>query len=127
MTSAVDHDQYSCSTSGRSAHYLPLTYRYPPLPTYCLLLLQLERVLLASSGTLLLTWTDPAGAVDDVRRLCHERFPGASAKQPNIIHTSLFRILTARQLDRDVIEAVHQACGRWTDQVSRPCGLVISD
>ncbi|KXZ42088.1 hypothetical protein GPECTOR_208g400 [Gonium pectorale] len=61
-----------------------------PVPT-----LRLERVLQASSGVLLLTWTEAGEArvIPDLRRRLREAFPGASTKQASIIHSSLLRIV----------------------------------
>jgi hypothetical protein len=36
-----------------------------------------ERVVLADSGTLLLTWSNPCGKVWRMRQACREAFPGA--------------------------------------------------
>ncbi|KAF6252861.1 hypothetical protein COO60DRAFT_1643656 [Scenedesmus sp. NREL 46B-D3] len=57
--------------------------------------LQFERVLLSRSGVLLLTWSDPSGALARLRRSLQGSFPGACSKQSSIIHTSLFRIVEA--------------------------------
>jgi hypothetical protein len=54
---------------------------------------QFERVLLARSGVLLLTWSDPTGALARLRGSLHSSFLGACSKQSSIIHTSLFRIV----------------------------------
>lgn len=57
--------------------------------------LQLERVVLTRQGTLLLTWLDPSGTLAQLRSALKITFPGASSRQPNIIHTSLLRIVAA--------------------------------
>jgi hypothetical protein len=51
----------------------------PPCPSFYHP--QVCRVVLASSGTLLLTWTDPTGAVAALRQGLHAAFPGATHKQ----------------------------------------------
>ncbi|GBF98403.1 hypothetical protein Rsub_10468 [Raphidocelis subcapitata] len=81
--------------------------------------LQIDRVLLARSGTLLLTWTDPTpGATAALRRALLEAFPGApAARQPDIIHSSLFRILTPAQLGPEAMAAIAAEAARWTERV----------
>ncbi|WIA23749.1 hypothetical protein OEZ85_000427 [Tetradesmus obliquus] len=104
--------------------------------------LQFERGLLARSGVLLLTWSDPSGALARLRSTLHSSFPGACSKQSSIIHTSLFRILgtpasspdgagrpsqqqTSEQevsaagapLSDAAIQSISAACERWTQQL----------
>lgn len=104
--------------------------------------LQFEQVLLACSGVLLLTWSDPSGALARLRGSLHSSFPGACSKQSSIIHTSLFRILgtpassadgvgrpsqqqTSQQeasaagtpLSGAAIQSISAACERWTQQL----------
>lgn len=107
--------------------------------------LQFERVLLARSGVLLLTWSDPSGALARLRASLHSRFPGACSKQSSIIHTSLFRITgtpavsdvesgqpgqqqqqllgqgearpAGAQLSDAAVASISAACERWTQQL----------
>lgn len=95
-------------------------------------------MLLARSGVLLLTWTDPTGALGKLRRQLHHTFPGACSKQSNIIHTSLFRVVEtplseaaaaaeqatgasqqqhSSQLSVEAVAAITAACERWTEKV----------
>ncbi|GLI59704.1 hypothetical protein VaNZ11_001649 [Volvox africanus] len=78
--------------------------------------LRLERVVQASTGVLLLTWTEVGeGAVmSDLRHRLREAFPGASTKQASIIHSSLLRIVSPRPLGRPAVDAISAACRRWT-------------
>ena len=80
-------------------------------------LLVLERVLLATSGTLLLTWVDPQETVEKMRTAIWERFPGSCKKQPNIIHTSLARVASPGQLTPELRSTIGAACQRWTEQL----------
>ncbi|EFJ45201.1 hypothetical protein VOLCADRAFT_106011 [Volvox carteri f. nagariensis] len=103
---------------------------------------QLERVVQASTGVLLLTWTEvgQGAVVSDLRRRLREAFPGASTKQTlprsthnkvrtppknslsptkifvkaTIIHSSLLRIVSSRPLGPAAVDAVSEACRHWT-------------
>ncbi|WIA44262.1 hypothetical protein OEZ86_010565 [Tetradesmus obliquus] len=118
-----------------------------PTPPF---MLQFEQVLLARSGVLLLTWSDPSGALARLRSTLHSSFPGACSKQSSIIHTSLFRILgtpassadgavkqsqqqTSQQggcaagapLSDAAVASISAACERWTRQL-RGARLAVS-
>lgn len=72
---------------------------------------------MSSSGTLLLTWVDTSDTVKDLRRRCRQAFPGASTKQASIIHTSLVRVVSAKQLPQATKQAVLALCKRWTGKL----------
>jgi hypothetical protein len=57
--------------------------------------LVLERVLLARSGTVLLAWVEEEqqGAMAELRAALRREMPGASPKQPDIMHTTVLRLL----------------------------------
>lgn len=57
-------------------------HKYPSTTIH----LQLERVVLARSGTLLLLWADPSGSVAALRGALLAAFPGAPPRQPATIH-----------------------------------------
>ncbi|GLC33614.1 hypothetical protein PLESTM_000092000 [Pleodorina starrii] len=78
--------------------------------------LRLERVVQASTGVLLLTWTEvgDSSVVSDLRRRLREAFPGASTKQATIIHSSLLRVMSPGPLGREAVAAISEACRRWT-------------
>ena len=78
---------------------------------------QADRVLLARSGTLLLTWTDPTGEVSHLRHQLVTRLPGATSRQATIIHTSLARIVTPEALPSDVVQRIAAAAEKWTQVV----------
>ena len=46
--------------------------------------------------------------------------PGATGRQPNIIHTSLLRVVDAaqEQLPAEAVAAVDAACAAWTAQLA---------
>ena len=79
--------------------------------------LELDRVALAPTGSLLLLWRSPDGAVPRFRARMRAAFPGASARQATIVHTTLLRVLSARPLARAAVEAVDAECRRWTDKL----------
>ncbi|KAG1674153.1 hypothetical protein FOA52_015784 [Chlamydomonas sp. UWO 241] len=76
--------------------------------------LVLDRVVMASSGTLLLVWIDPSGSVDRLRADLRGAFPGACTKQATIIHSSLLRVLSDDQLSEEEIRKVTDVCEAWT-------------
>jgi hypothetical protein len=105
----------------------PATAPPPPPP-------QLERVVFARSGTLLLTWTDvgssgrgggDSSSIDSsggggllaLRKRLRAAFPGASLRQPQTIHSSLLRVLTPRPLDEATVKALSEEAERWTQKV----------
>lgn len=79
--------------------------------------LVLDRVVMANSGTLLITWVDPSGHVAEMRQRMRTTFPGACAKQASIIHTSLLRLLSDEQLSGETVKAVAELCARWTQKL----------
>ncbi|GFH19403.1 uncharacterized protein HaLaN_16345 [Haematococcus lacustris] len=89
-------------------------------------LLQLDRVVLARTGTLLMTWRDETGAVTGLRQALRRTFPGACAKQANIIHTSLLRILGPAQLPRETIAAIVALCDKLTAKLAHHTQLAPS-
>jgi hypothetical protein len=76
-----------------------------------------ERVLLATSGTLLMTWVDPQETVQKMRAAIWKRFPGSCKKQPNIIHTSLARVASPGQLTAELRKEVDALCRSWTERL----------
>uniref|UniRef100_A0A7R9VQP7 Uncharacterized protein n=1 Tax=Chlamydomonas euryale TaxID=1486919 RepID=A0A7R9VQP7_9CHLO len=83
--------------------------------------LVLDRVVMAASGTLLLTWVDPTGNVAALRESLHAAFPGACTKQARIIHSSLLRVLSDEQLSSDDVRKVNDVCERWTAKLRGRC------
>jgi len=55
--------------------------------------LKFERLVLAPSGVLLMTWTDPDGHIPALRSHLRETFPHASARQAKINDSSLLQIV----------------------------------
>ena len=53
--------------------------------------LEVDRVAMAKSGSLLLLFRDPHGTLDRMRRALRGAFPGAPAKQTTIAHCTLLR------------------------------------
>ncbi|PNW86371.1 hypothetical protein CHLRE_02g083850v5 [Chlamydomonas reinhardtii] len=78
--------------------------------------LRLERVVQASTGVLLLTWTEvgSGAVVSGLRHRLRDAFPGASTKQATIIHSSLLRIVSSTPLGRQAVAAISEACKSWT-------------
>lgn len=69
---------------------------------------------MVDSGTLLLTWADPSGSILSLRHTLHNSLPGRPAKQPNIIHSSLCRILAPHPLDQETVRRVSEVCREWS-------------
>ena len=76
--------------------------------------------MLTRSGTLILGWTDAGGAdgVNELRAALRTAFPGATHRQPAIIHTTLFRIVSPEALPADAIAAIGAECQRWTERLA---------
>ena len=82
-----------------------------PAPT-----LQVHRILLADSGTLLLCLIEksPQASIYSIRKRFRERFPGAPPKQSTIYHASLGRIITPEQIPHTKREEIHTLCESWS-------------
>lgn len=79
--------------------------------------MQVDRVLLADSGTLLVCLTDSNGQLTQLRGNLRKSFPGAPGRQTQIVHVSVLRLLTAQQLstgDRHILQAV---CDAFTSKL----------
>lgn len=76
--------------------------------------LQLERVTMAPTGALLLTWLDVGDKLSTLRGTLQRNFPGASGRQAVIIHSTLLRIVNDEQLSKAVIQKVADVCKEWT-------------
>jgi hypothetical protein len=83
--------------------------------------LGVHSLVLTRSGTLILCWTDAGGGGDGVnglRAALRTAFPGATSRQPQIIHTTLFRIVSPEQLPAETIAAIDAECSRWTERLA---------
>eukprot|EP00873_Tetraselmis_striata_P046659 jgi/Tetstr1/466923/TSEL_011377.t1 len=81
--------------------------------------LEVDRIALADSGTLLLLLTERSsrsggGGIGSLRQAGRRLFPGKPAREPNIIHVTLMRTLNPTQLSDAQLEAVGQACRKWS-------------
>ena len=76
--------------------------------------MQVHRVLLADSGTLLVCLTDSNGQLTQLRRNLREAFPGAPNRQTQIVHISVLRLLTAEQLSTDDRHTLQAVCDAFT-------------
>lgn len=79
--------------------------------------MQVERVAFSRSGTLLLLFVEEGGKVRNLRNDLREALPGAPAKQPNILHASLLRLLSPTTLPADAVERVDRVCDEWTQRL----------
>lgn len=76
--------------------------------------LEVHKVLLADSGTLLVCLVDRDGSLYHLREQLTKAFPGAPTRQTQIIHVSVLRLLTARQLDPEERERLQAVCDAST-------------
>jgi hypothetical protein len=84
-----------------------------PAPLLCF-----ERFVFTETGTLLMTWTDQSGQVEELRRKCKQQFPGSlNIKQSSILHTSMLRLLSTQPLDDYIREKIVETCEKWTEKV----------
>jgi hypothetical protein len=65
----------------------------------------------------LLLWSDPSGAAQALRRRYAAAFPGAPARQPRTLHSSLLRIVTAKPLGEGDATTLAAEARRWTEKV----------
>ena len=88
--------------------------------------LEVDRVAMAKSGSLLLLFRDPHGTLDRMRRALRGAFPGAPAKQTTIAHCTLLRCFPNGEadekdsycLDPRAFADVNAACARWTHRLA---------
>ena len=74
-------------------------------------------MLLADSGTLLVCLLDPNDSLANLRQDLRTAFPGAPTRQTQIIHVSVLRVLTARQLSVDDRQRVQAVCDDYTQKL----------
>lgn len=81
------------------------------------IILEIYKILLADSGTLLLCLLDISrdSPIYRVRNRFRESFPGAPPKQSTIYHISLGRIVTPLQLCRKQRGRIHNLCSHWSN------------
>jgi hypothetical protein len=84
--------------------------------------LEIDRVLMTSGGTLIIAWVDRKGGVQQLRQKLRFSFPGASSKQSSMIHTSLTRIVSQDGSDlppasSPAIKRIQEVCDRWTEKL----------
>lgn len=82
------------------------------------LCLQVHRVLLADSGTLLVCLVDEDGQLSQLRQQLRATFPGAPQRQTQIVHISVLRLLTAQQLDAKQRKQLQAVCDDFTDKMA---------
>lgn len=93
--------------------------------------LEVDRVAMAKSGSLLLLFRDPDGTLDRMRRALRGAFPGAPSKQTTIAHCTLLRCFPGSSdgfdssqkdssycLDPRAFADVNAACARWTHRLA---------
>jgi hypothetical protein len=78
---------------------------------------EVHRIIFADSGTLLLCSVDNTGHLSSLRSRMRSAFPGAPPRQSTIVHASLARCLTPRQLTQDEIRRVQESCDAWSEKV----------
>ena len=76
--------------------------------------MQVHRVLLADSGTLLVCLIDRDGSLNHLREQLTRAFPGAPARQTQIMHVSVLRLLTAQQLSIERRQRLQAICDDYT-------------
>ncbi|KAL3131840.1 hypothetical protein ABBQ38_007553 [Trebouxia sp. C0009 RCD-2024] len=81
------------------------------------LVLEVCKVLLADSGTLLVCLTDSRGQLAQLRQNLKGAFPGAPSRQTQIVHVSVLRLLTAEQLSKHDRHALQAVCNAFTDRL----------
>ena len=80
-------------------------------------ILQVHRVLIADSGTLLVCLTDRDANLNYLRQELRRAFPGAPTRQTQIIHVSVLRLLTAEQLSPEERQRLQAVCDDYTQKL----------
>ena len=88
-----------------------------PKQSQLLKALQVHRVLLADSGTLLVCLVDRDGKLSHLREQLTRAFPGAPTRQTQIMHVSVLRLLTARQLSSEERQQLQAICDEYTNKL----------
>ena len=78
---------------------------------------QVHEVLLADSGTLLICLLDQDGNLTHLRQQLTKAFPGAPARQAQIIHVSVLRLLTPLQLSAEDRQRLQAVCNEYTQKL----------
>ena len=81
------------------------------------IVLEVYKILLADSGTLLLCLLDTSDRIHGIRKSFRESFPGAPPKQSTIYHMSLGRIVTPVQFSREQRHHIQSLCSTWTERL----------
>jgi hypothetical protein len=88
------------------------------------IVLEIYKILLADSGTLLLCLLDTSDRIHGIRKAFRDSFPGAPAKQSTIYHMSLGRIVTPKQICREQRQHIQSLCSTWSERLrGRTCAL----
>lgn len=88
------------------------------------IILEVYKILLADSGTLLLCLLDTSDRIHGIRKAFRESFPGAPSKQSTIYHMSLGRIVTPKQFSPEQRQHIQSLCSTWSERLrGRRCLL----
>lgn len=79
--------------------------------------LEVHRLLMADSGTLLLCSVDRSGNLAKLRKKLRQAFMGGPPKQPTIVHASIARLLSPQQLTREQIDRIQAVCDAWSERL----------
>ena len=79
--------------------------------------LQVYKVLLADSGTLLVCLTDSNGQLNLLRQNLADAFPGAPTRQTQIVHVSVLRVFPTQQFDTDTRQKLESICDTFTEKL----------
>lgn len=77
--------------------------------------IQVYKLMLSDSGTLLLCCINRDGGLEKLRAALRKVFPGAPKQQTNTMHMSLLRILTPQQLTKDDTWWLEGELEKWTE------------
>lgn len=78
---------------------------------------EVHRLVMADSGTLLLCSVDHTANLAQLRKRLRHAFPGGPPKQSTIVHASIARLLTPKQLTREQIDRVQAVCDAWSERL----------
>lgn len=79
--------------------------------------LVIDKLLFTTDGTLILALVDSDGYFERLRSAHRKAFPGATKRQPQIIHITLARVLTHFKFSKHTILTVSDVCWKYTQKM----------
>lgn len=79
--------------------------------------IQVHRVLIADSGTLMICLVDTHGKLGQLRQQLHKAFPGCPTRQTTIAHVSVLRLFRSKQISTANRQQLQAVCDDYTQKL----------